>query len=169
MLLEIATEERLVGKVHPVGDFLDVEMAVFELVLDLHDRMAVDDRLGALAAHGQGDVGEVARGDVERLRVEGDLPLGGAMAQYELQELLEQHLLAIDPFIVGLLKELAGAAIEMEEQVLYVVGCHLPTVGILSVVIDVFHQKERLLQQGLLRLVELHAGVLFDEAKEGWL
>ena len=29
MLLEIATEERLVGEVHPVGDLLDVEMSAF--------------------------------------------------------------------------------------------------------------------------------------------
>ena len=43
MFLEVATEERLIREVHAVGDLLDVEPAVLELVLDLRDRMAVDD------------------------------------------------------------------------------------------------------------------------------
>lgn len=43
MLLEVTAKERLVGKVHLVGDLLDVESAILELMLDFHDRMAVDD------------------------------------------------------------------------------------------------------------------------------
>ena len=84
MLLEVAAEEGLVGEVHAVGDLLDVEPAVLELVLDLRDRMAVDDRLGALSPYGEGDVGEVAWGDVECLGIEGHLSLRGAIAQYQL-------------------------------------------------------------------------------------
>ena len=84
MLLEVAAEEGLVGEVHAVGDLLDVEPTVLELVLDLRDRMAVDDRLGALSSHGEGDVGEVAWGDVECLSIEGHLSLRGAIAQYQL-------------------------------------------------------------------------------------
>ena len=84
MLLEVAAEEGLVGEVHAVGDLLDVEPTVLELVLDLRDRMAVDDRLGALSSHGEGDVGEVAWGDVECLGIEGHLSLRSAIAQYQL-------------------------------------------------------------------------------------
>ena len=80
MLLEVAAEEGLVGEVHAVGDLLDVEPAVLELVLDLRDRMAVDDRLGALSAYGEDDVGEVARGDVECFGIEGHLSLRSAIA-----------------------------------------------------------------------------------------
>lgn len=84
MLLEVATKEGLIREVHAVGDLLDVEPAVLELMLDLRDRMAVDDRLGALSSHGEGDVGEVAWSDVECLGIEGHLSLRGAIAQYQL-------------------------------------------------------------------------------------
>ena len=80
MLLEVAAKERLIGEVHPVGDLLDVEPAVLELMLDLHDGMAVDDRLGAFTTHRQHNVGEVARRDVKRFCVEGYLPLCVAVA-----------------------------------------------------------------------------------------
>ena len=80
MLLEVATEEGLVGEVHTVGDLLDVETAVLELVVDFHDGMAINDRLGALSTYGEDDVGEVARGDVERLGIEGHLSLRSAIA-----------------------------------------------------------------------------------------
>ena len=84
MLLEVATKEGLIREVHAVGDLLDVEPAVLELMLDLRDRMAVDDRLGALSSHGEGDVGEVAWSDVECLGIEGHLSLRGTIAQYQL-------------------------------------------------------------------------------------
>ena len=84
MLLEVATKEGLIREVHAVGDLLDVEPAVLELVLDLRDRMAVDDRLGALSPYGEGDVGEVAWGDIECLGIERHLSLRGAIAQYQL-------------------------------------------------------------------------------------
>ena len=80
MLLEVATKEGLIREVHAVGDLLDVEPAVLELMLDLRDRMAVDDRLGALSPYGEDDVGEVARRNVKRRSVEGYLPLCGAVA-----------------------------------------------------------------------------------------
>lgn len=80
MFLEVATEERLIREVHAVGDLLDVEPAVLELMLDLRDRMAVDDRLGALSAYGEDYVGEVARGDVERFSIEGHLSFRSAIA-----------------------------------------------------------------------------------------
>ena len=84
MFLEVATKEGLIREVHAVGDLLDVEPAVLELMLDLRDRMAVDDRLGALSPYGEGDVGEVAWSDVECLGIEGHLSLRGAIAQYQL-------------------------------------------------------------------------------------
>ena len=80
MFLEVATKEGLIREVHAVGDLLDVEPAVLELMLDLRDRMAVDDRLGALSAYGEDDVGEVARGDVECFGIEGHLSLRSAIA-----------------------------------------------------------------------------------------
>ena len=49
-------------------------------MLDLHDRMAVYDRLGTFSPYRQHDVGEVARRDVKRFSVEGYLPLCGAVA-----------------------------------------------------------------------------------------
>lgn len=55
MLLEVAAKEGLIGEVHPVGDLLDVEPAVLELMLDLHDGMTVDDRLGAFSPYRQHD------------------------------------------------------------------------------------------------------------------
>ena len=82
VLLEVATEEGLIGEVHPVGDLLYIQSTVFELMLDLCDRMMVDDRLGTLAAHALGDVREVAWGNVQCLGIEGYLPFCGAMAQH---------------------------------------------------------------------------------------
>ena len=43
MLLEVAAKEGLISEVHAVGNLLDVKATVFELMFDLHDRMAIND------------------------------------------------------------------------------------------------------------------------------
>ena len=166
MLLEVAAKERLIGEVHPVGDLLDIEPTVFELMLDLHDGMAVDDGLGALPSYCKHDIGKVAWSDVKGLGVKGHLSLRGAMAQDQLQKLLEKHLFAIDPLALCLREELAGAAVEMKEQILDMVGGHLAAIGILWVAIHIFQQMNDTFQQRHFRLIKVYARYLFNETEE---
>lgn len=89
VLLEVATEEGLVGEAVFVGDFLERKIGGLQGDFELQHQVVVDDLLGGGGTHLLGDGGQVAGGDAELVGVEGDVALGGAIGIDQNHEFLE--------------------------------------------------------------------------------
>lgn len=96
MLLEITSEEGLIGEAKLIGYFLDAQIGGLQQGLYLEDNMTVYDIFGCDARYILHYGGKIARGDEQFGCIKGYFPLGGAIAVYQLDETLENFFLAAD-------------------------------------------------------------------------
>ena len=95
MLLEVAAEERLVGEVVFLGYFFHGEGGGLQGHLQFQHQHFVDDVFGRVLPHLLRDGREVTGGDAEPLGIEAHVALRGAVGVRQVDELLEQLLLAV--------------------------------------------------------------------------
>ena len=93
VLLEVAAEERLVGKVQPKGNLLHGEVGGAQQHLDFLDTAGVDDFLGRAAGQVLRYRREIAGGDAELVGIELHVAPGAAVPEHQVDEFLQQFLL----------------------------------------------------------------------------
>ena len=103
MLLEELPEERLIGEVQLLCDFLDALRGVAQQDANLQRDEIIDPVVGCAAAHLLDDFRKVLRRDAQLLRIPADTPLMPEVQLHKLQELGEDGLAASLPTVNGVL------------------------------------------------------------------
>ena len=86
MLLEVSPEERLVGEMKAVRDFLYTQCRGFQHRLYFQYHMTVDDVFGGGAGHVLYHGGEVTWTDAKPVGIEGNFALAGTLFVYGLDK-----------------------------------------------------------------------------------
>ncbi len=126
--LEELGKERLIGKIHVIGDLGDGFVAVLEVYLDAGDQSIVNPLLGALAAHPGDDGAQVSWRETQLRGVEVDGVVLGRKAADQLDKVGEQLLLAGQGLAVALLVP-APQVVGIPQQGTGQMQCHLAAVG----------------------------------------
>lgn len=168
MFPEIPSEKGLVGKAHPMGNFLYAEVGGLQCGLHFRDGMAVNNAFGRDMFHLLCDGGKITRCDMESFSIEDHFAVRGTVVVYLLDKTLEQFLLTVYPSKGGRHEKALRLVIYIHHQALDAVTCNENPEMVVTVMVDVVYAECQCLElSGMFRRKERTRGLLKKMEKEG--